>query len=332
MIVETVPSALDGERVDRIVAFILDVSRSVASGLVERGAVHVDGSVEISGKVRLVEGQEVTVDPLQVLGESFPEADQTVEVSLVHVDEHVIVVDKNAGLVVHPGAGNDSGTLVNGLLAEFPEIAGVGEPHRPGIVHRLDAGSTGLLVVARTQHAYDELVPQFADHSATRMYKALVWGHPKALRGVIDAPIGRSRRDPLKMAVVADGRDSRTEYQVVTRYVSPVDCSLLECSLETGRTHQIRVHLTHIGHPLLGDRTYGRTTGARRSTLSADASTAIEIATAMSRKSCPASSSMMRMGMNTSTVVSAETMTALHTCLVPLYAASIGTSPCSRCR
>ena len=155
MIVEIVPSALHGERVDRIVAFILDVSRSVASGLVERGAVHVDGGVETSGKVRLVEGQEVSVDPSQVPGETLPEADHTVEVSVVHVDEHVIVVDKHAGLVVHPGAGNDSKTLVNGLLAEFPEIASVGEPHRPGIVHRLDAGSTGLLVVARTQHAYD---------------------------------------------------------------------------------------------------------------------------------------------------------------------------------
>lgn len=263
MIVEIVPSALHGERVDRIVAFILDVSRSVASGLVERGAVHVDGSVETSGKVRLIEGQEVSVDPSQVPGETLPEADHTVEVSVVHVDEHVIVVDKHAGLVVHPGAGNDSKTLVNGLLAEFPEIAEVGELHRPGIVHRLDAGSTGLLVVARTQHAYDELVPQFADHSATRMYKALVWGHPTALHGVIDAPIGRSRRDPLKMAVVADGRDSRTEYEVVARYVSPVDCALLECSLETGRTHQIRVHLSSIGHPLIGDPWYGQ----RRPTL-----------------------------------------------------------------
>ncbi|MEC6988589.1 MAG: RluA family pseudouridine synthase, partial [Actinomycetota bacterium] len=111
MIVEIVPSALHGERVDRIVAFILDVSRSVASGLVERGAVHVDGSVETSGKVRLIEGQEVSVDPSQVPGETFPEADHTVEVSVVHVDEYVIVVDKHAGLVVHPGAGNDSKTL-----------------------------------------------------------------------------------------------------------------------------------------------------------------------------------------------------------------------------
>ena len=263
MLVEIVPSALDGERVDRIVAFILDVSRSVAAGLVESGTVLVDGVVETSGKIRLAEGQEVSVDPSQIPGETFPEADDTVEVSVLHADDHIIVIDKQAGLVVHPGAGNDAGTLVNGLLAVFPEIADVGEAHRPGIVHRLDAGSTGLLVVARTPQAYEGLVPQFADHSATRMYRALVWGHPTALHGVIDAPIGRSRRDPLKMAVVADGRESRTEYQVIQRYSEPVDCSLLECSLETGRTHQIRVHLSSIGHPLIGDPWYGQ----RRPTL-----------------------------------------------------------------
>ena len=263
MLVEIVPSALDGERVDRIVAFILDVSRSVAAGLVESGTVLVDGVVVTSGKLRLAEGQEVSVDPSQIPGETFPEADDTVEVSVLHADDHIIVIDKQAGLVVHPGAGNDAGTLVNGLLAVFPEIADVGEAHRPGIVHRLDAGSTGLLVVARTPQAYEGLVPQFADHSATRMYRALVWGHPTALHGVIDAPIGRSRRDPLKMAVVADGRDSRTEYQVIQRYSEPVDCSLLECSLETGRTHQIRVHLSSIGHPLIGDPWYGQ----RRPTL-----------------------------------------------------------------
>lgn len=263
MLIEIVPSALDGERLDRIVAFILDVSRSVAGNLVDRGTVLVDGVVETSGKLRLTEGQQVSVDPSEIPGETFPIADPAVEVAVLHSDDHIIVVDKQAGLVVHPGAGNDAGTLVNGLLAKFPDIAEVGEPHRPGIVHRLDAGSTGLLVVARTQHAYDTLVPQFADHSATRMYRALVWGHPTALHGVIDAPIGRSRRDPLKMAVVADGRDSRTEYQVIERYTEPVDCALLECSLETGRTHQIRVHLSSIGHPLIGDPWYGQ----RRPTL-----------------------------------------------------------------
>ena len=125
-------------------------------------------------------------------------------------------------------------------------------------MHRLDAGSSGLLVVAKTQDAADALIEQFADHSATRAYLALVWGHPAAPHGVIDAPIGRSRRDPLRMAVVADGRWARTEYQVLDRFDSPAELALLECRLETGRTHQIRVHLSSINHPLVGDPTYGQ--------------------------------------------------------------------------
>ena len=177
---------------------------------------------------------------------------------IVHVDDDVIVIDKPAGLVVHPGAGNASGTLVNGLLAQFPELADVGEEHRPGIVHRLDAGSSGLLVVARTQAAADALIEQFADHSATRRYDALVWGVPDAPHGIIDAPIGRDRGEPLKMAVVANGRFARTDYRVLGSYSAPAVVSRLECRLETGRTHQIRVHLASIGHPLVGDPTYAQ--------------------------------------------------------------------------
>lgn len=192
-----------------------------------------------------------------------PEPDHTVEFAVAHVDDHIVVVDKPAGLVVHPGAGNETGTLVNGLLAQFPELTAVGELERPGIVHRLDAGSSGLLVVARTPAAAEALIAQFADHSATRVYRALVWGHPDALHGVIDAPIGRSRRDPMRMAVVADGRWARTEYRVLLEYDRPAELSLLECRLETGRTHQIRVHLSSINHPLVGDPIYGQ----RRPTL-----------------------------------------------------------------
>lgn len=263
MIIETVPSALAGERLDRIVSLMADLSRSVASELVAAGAVEVDGRVEQSGKIRLDEGQTVTVDEDRVPVPGLPGPDDQIAFGVVHIDDSVIVVDKPAGLVVHPGAGNAEGTLVNGLLAQFPDLAGVGEPHRPGIVHRLDAGSTGLLVVARTPAAHAALVEQFADHSATRRYLALVWGHPEAPHGIIDAPIGRSRRDPLKMAVVADGRPSRTEYRVLSRHRAPAECALLECSLETGRTHQIRVHLASIGHPLIGDPWYGQ----RRPTL-----------------------------------------------------------------
>jgi 23S rRNA pseudouridine1911/1915/1917 synthase len=263
VITETVPAALDGERLDRIVAIMLDLPRSAAATVVAEGGASVDGTVERSGKIRLVEGQTVTADPSLAPTEGLPGPDDSVHFQVVHVDEHIIVVDKPAGLVVHPGAGNPTGTLVNGLLAAFPELVDVGEPHRPGIVHRLDAGSTGLVVVARTPGAYESLVSQFADHSASRHYLALVWGHLDAPHGIIDAPIGRSRRDPLRMAVVADGRPARTEYEVRGRFAAPAPCSLLECRLETGRTHQIRVHLSSIDHPLIGDPVYGQ----RRPTL-----------------------------------------------------------------
>jgi 23S rRNA pseudouridine1911/1915/1917 synthase len=205
-----------------------------------------------------VEGQEVTADPAAVPVTGLPQPDPSVQFGVLHVDDDVIVVDKPAGLVVHPGAGNPDGTLVNGLLAQFPDLEGVGEAHRPGIVHRLDSGSSGLLVVARTQAAADALIEQFASHAATRVYLALVWGHPASPHGVIDAPIGRSRQDPLKMAVVADGRPSRTEYRVLQLFDGPAELAYLECRLETGRTHQIRVHLSSINHPLVGDPTYGQ--------------------------------------------------------------------------
>lgn len=266
MIVEVVPAALAGERLDRVVAFVLDVSRSVATEVIAAGGVEVDEVAVSSGKVRLVEGQVVAVDPDAIPVEELPAADPGVEFGVVHLDEDLVVVDKPAGLVVHPGAGNPDRTLVNGLLARFPEIATVGQPERPGIVHRLDAGSSGLLVVARNSRAAAALAEQFARHEATRAYLALVWGHPDAPHGIVDAPIGRSRREPTRMAVVADGKIARTEYRVLDRFDRPADLALLECRLETGRTHQIRVHLSSIGHPLVGDPVYGQ----RRPTLQVD--------------------------------------------------------------
>jgi 23S rRNA pseudouridine1911/1915/1917 synthase len=266
MIREEVPAALGGQRLDRIVALVGDLSRSDAAKTIAAGAVRVDDEPASSGKVRLEVGQVVSVDPAGFPVEQLPEADASVDFGVVHEDEYVIVVDKPPGLVVHPGAGNPSGTLANGLLARFPELESVGDRLRPGIVHRLDSGSSGLLVVARTDDAVDHLISQFADHSATRLYDAMVWGVPDAPHGVIDAPLGRSRSDPLRMAVVADGRPSRTDYRVVGSYSSPATVSRLECRLETGRTHQIRVHLSSINHPLIGDPTYGQ----RRPTLGLD--------------------------------------------------------------
>jgi 23S rRNA pseudouridine1911/1915/1917 synthase len=263
MITEDVPAALDGQRLDRIVALLGDVSRSDAAAAIAAGGVTVDGAAAPSGKVRLVEGQIVSADPSTFPRVQLPQADATVEFDVIHEDDSVIVVSKPAGLVVHPGAGNMTGTLANGLLARYPEIVDVGEPMRPGIVHRLDAGSSGLLVVARTNEAAEYLINQFADHTCTRRYIALVWGVPEAPHGIIDAPLGRDRSDPLKMAVVAHGKYARTDYRVIGTYSEPAVVSQLECRLETGRTHQIRVHLSSINHPLVGDPVYGQ----RRPTL-----------------------------------------------------------------
>lgn len=267
MIEEVLPAALAGERLDRIVALLADLSRSGAARTIDVGAVSVDGSRASSGKVRLAEGQTVTIDPDGIPRSEPPGPDPGVDFEVVYDDESVIVVNKPPGLVVHPGAGNKTGTLVNGLLARYPEIAAVGgDPVRPGIVHRLDAGSSGLLVVARTDDAVGALVAQFQDHSARRIYEAVVWGIPEAPHGIIDAPIGRSKSDPLRMAVVAGGRAARTDYQVVGSYRSPAELTRLLCRLETGRTHQIRVHLSSINHPLVGDPTYGQ----RRANLGLD--------------------------------------------------------------
>jgi 23S rRNA pseudouridine1911/1915/1917 synthase len=257
VISERVPPALAGERLDRVVSLLADISRSAAAATITAGGVSVDGAPAASGKVRLAEGTLVEVDPAAIPRASLPVGDPTVTFEVVHADDDVIVVDKPAGLVVHPGAGNPDGTLVNGLLARFPELAGVGDPMRPGIVHRLDAGSSGLLVVARTDAAVTALVEQFATHTAGRRYDAVVWGHPEAPHGIVDAPIGRDPGDPLKMAVVVDGKPARTEYEVVARYRAPGTLARLSCVLQTGRTHQIRVHLSAVGHPLVGDPVYG---------------------------------------------------------------------------
>lgn len=257
MIEEEIPAALAGERLDRLVSLITDCSRSDASVLVAAGGASVDGEVQHIGKIRVKEGQVVCVDPTLLPTSELPAADPSVVFGIVHTDEHLIIVDKPAGLVVHPGAGNAEGTLVNGLLAHFPEIATVGEAHRPGIVHRLDVGTSGLLAVARTERAYHSLVDALKARDVGRVYRALVWGHLANAVGVVDAPIGRDHRDAMRMAVVVDGKPARTRYRVLHEFRTPTDASTLECRLETGRTHQIRVHLAAIGHPVVGDGTYG---------------------------------------------------------------------------
>lgn len=257
MIREEIPAALAGQRLDRIVALLTDISRSDAAVLVASGGASIDGVVSVSGKVRVTLGQVIEVDPAHIPQTQLPAGDPSIVVPVVYADNDVIVVDKPAGLVVHPGHGHSDGTLVNAMLAMFPEIASVGDVMRPGIVHRLDVGTSGLMTVARSQAAYDSLVAALAARRVTRAYQTLVWGHLESPNGVIDAPIGRDHRDPLRMAVVIDGKPARTRYRTVTRYTVPTDVSRLECHLETGRTHQIRVHLAAAGHPVVGDGPYG---------------------------------------------------------------------------
>jgi 23S rRNA pseudouridine1911/1915/1917 synthase len=262
---EEIPAALAGERLDRVVSLVAGVSRAEAVRLIEGGFVRLDGGASPAGKERLREGQHLEVDPSGISVPALPAADPDVAFREVHGDEHLLVIDKPAGLVVHPATGNERGTLVNGLLARYPELAGVGQPERPGIVHRLDGGTSGLLIVARTADAYAALVELLREHAVERIYDALVWGEPDSPSGLIDAPIGRDPRDPLKMAVVATGRASRTRYHVEERWESP-PVSRLTCWLETGRTHQIRVHLAAIGHPVVADGQYA----GRRPTLGLD--------------------------------------------------------------
>ncbi len=261
---EIVPAALAGERLDRIVSLLTAASRADAAVLVADGGATVDGSVVTSGKLRLSVGQAIIVDPGYLPQPVPPVPDPSVVFSVVYVDDHVIVIDKPPGLVVHPGAGNPDGTLVNGLLARFPDIASVGQDGRPGIVHRLDVGTSGLLVVARTDLAYSQLVAALSNRDVGRRYRTLVWGTPASPAGVIDAPIGRDHRDPMKMAVVVDGKVARTHYRTLRTYRQVADVAELECRLETGRTHQIRVHLAAIGHPVVGDGTYGGNRSAVR--------------------------------------------------------------------
>lgn len=253
-----IPQVLNGERLDRVVAALFDCSRSVASQLVNDGQVSLDGAVISSRSVRVRGDQTLGIASIPRTEVALPEPDASMALTVVYEDEDLAVIDKPAGLVVHPAPGHPHATLVNALLARWPHISTVGEPHRPGIVHRLDRGTSGLMCVALSERGYEDMVDLLAHHAVLRSYLALCVGHPEHTKGTIEAPIGRSARNPQRMAVVHDGKDAVTHFSVLERFAHPIPASFVQCELETGRTHQIRVHLKSIGLPILGDEVYGR--------------------------------------------------------------------------
>jgi 23S rRNA pseudouridine1911/1915/1917 synthase len=250
-------------RLDRVLAAHVALSRTRLKALILEGAVAIGPRTIRDPGYRVNAGEVVAVavpppEPAAPQGETIP-------LNIVYEDAEIVVIDKPAGLVVHPAAGHATGTLVNALIAHCgASLSGIGGVKRPGIVHRLDKDTTGLMVIAKTDRAHRSLAAQFADHGRTgllrRGYLALVWGAPDRPKGTINAPLGRHARAHDKMAVRKDGREALTHWQVLERYDGgdgkPV-ASLIACRLETGRTHQIRVHFAHIGHPILGDAVYG---------------------------------------------------------------------------
>ena len=281
---ETLVIAADeaGERLDRVLAQrVAELSRSRHKALILAGRVAIDGATIRDPGHRVNAGATVVLD--LPAAEEAALAPETIPLDVVFEDAELIVIDKPAGLVVHPAAGNWTGTLVNALVAHCGEsLSGVGGVKRPGIVHRLDKDTSGLMVVAKTDRAHRAVARQFADHGRSgplrRGYLAFVWGAPERPRGTIDKPIGRHPRGRDKMAVRVGGRPAVTHWEVLERYRgrdgAPV-ASLVACRLETGRTHQIRVHLAAIGHPLLGDAVYGGGFKTKASQLGDDARAAL---------------------------------------------------------
>lgn len=252
-----------GKRLDAFLASqFADFSRNRLKDLILSGAVAIDGSVVGEPKYRVKPAESITVAaPPPVDAE--PEG-QDIALTILYEDDDLIVIDKPAGLVVHPAPGNEDGTLVNALIHHCGDsLRGIGGVKRPGIVHRLDKDTSGVMVAAKTEVAHNGLSAQFADHGRTgpleRAYFAFVWGEPQPFRGTIDTRIGRDSANRLKQAVLkAGGRQAITHYKTVERFgTDEWRVSLVRCELETGRTHQIRVHLAHIGHPLIGDTLYG---------------------------------------------------------------------------
>lgn len=250
----TVDNESTGKRIDKFISeSIGDFSRSYIAGLIEEGCVLVNGK-RISKSYKVSADDEVVADidePREL--EAVPE---NIPLDIVYEDDDVIVINKPKGIVVHPAAGNEGGTLVNALLYHCRgKLSGINGVLRPGIVHRIDKNTSGLLVVAKSDRAHASLSEQIKEHSMTREYRAVIYGHLKEHEGVVDAPIGRSTNDRKKMCVTdKNSKKAVTHFEVLEDYR---DFSYIRCVLETGRTHQIRVHMSYLGHPLAGDDVYG---------------------------------------------------------------------------
>lgn len=281
----TVGETDTGARLDRFVTDRLGLSRARVQALIREGRVTGPNGVVRDPGSKVRPGQSLSVDlpepaPASPLPEKLP-------LSIVYEDKHLIVIDKPADLVVHPAAGNATGTLVNALIAHCgDELSGIGGVKRPGIVHRLDKDTSGLLVVAKSDAAHQGLAEQFASHGAdgrlVRTYEAFVWGIPRHKSGTITANLGRSRTNRTRMAVMRgdDGRHAVTHFEVEETFTTPDGKPLaarLALNLETGRTHQIRVHLAHIGHPVMGDQAYGTGFKASSRKLSPEAAAALTV-------------------------------------------------------
>jgi 23S rRNA pseudouridine1911/1915/1917 synthase len=251
----TVAEADQGERLDKLLAGGLDgLSRSRVRSLIDQGRVSSLGRTITDASMRVKPGQ--TFDVVVPEPEPAEPEPQDIPLTITYEDEDLLVIDKAAGMVVHPAAGNADGTLVNALLWHCGDrLSGIGGVRRPGIVHRLDKDTSGLMVIAKNDLAHAGLAAQFADRSLSRTYQAVVFGVPSPTRGEIKGNIGRSSADRKKMAIVSGGKPALTRYRVLKAFGTVA--SLVECTLATGRTHQIRVHMTHVGHPLVGDPVYG---------------------------------------------------------------------------